>query len=326
MPCFDPLPAFRFHGNLPAFKHPSGKLRLFFGKAAQSLLAQHGQVHEVVTLPCGKCVGCLVRKVSDWSLRCVYEAQQWERSSFLTLTYRTADLPANRSLLKSDHQKFFKRLRQVLKREHGVSRIKYYMCGEYGERKGRPHYHVVLFGWDFPDRVEVPNNPGARDRLFTSPTLEAVWGHGEVRIGDVTSASAAYVARYTMKKLKGGRGKRAYAASGQVVPYTAMSKGIGRKHFERYRTDHFPCDEAVDPSNLQSRAVPRYFDKLLEAVDAEAFAAVKQRRVEKASKADPAEQTLARRSVREECLRRKLGLLFRNLEARNASEGDRLHS
>lgn len=320
MPCFKPLTAYQFHGDLPVFKHPSGKRRLFFGKQAESFMPQYGGVHQVVTLPCGKCVGCLVRRVGEWSLRCVLEAKHWERASFLTLTYRTSELPANRSLLKRDHQTFFKRLRQVLKREHGVSRLKYYMCGEYGERKGRPHYHVVLFGWDFPDRVEVANNPGARDPLFTSALLEAVWGHGSVRIGDVTAQSAAYVARYTLKKLRGQRGATFYEAAQQVPPYTACSKGIGKLEFQRYRADYFPSDEAIEPTTLRACPVPRYFDKLLEAVDSEAFAVVKEARIERALKADPLESSHARLAVREECLRRRLGLLFRHLEAGNAAE------
>lgn len=323
MPCFRPLQAYRFHVAQPWSFHESGKRKLFFGRAASRLLMEFGWAHELVSLPCGKCVGCLVRRVSDWSLRCVYEAQFWDRSSFLTLTYRTAALPANRSLLKADHQKFFKRLRQRLKRDHGVGALKYYMCGEYGERKGRPHYHVVLYGWDFPDRVQVPNNPGARDSLFTSPLLESVWGNGDVRIGEVSSESAAYVARYTMKKLRGAKGKAFYEANAQVPPYTACSKGVGRSHFERFRDDHFPCDEAVDPSSMQVRPVPRYFDKLLEAVDAEAFAEVKAARVERAMEIDPAECTPARLAVREECLRAKLGLLMRKVERDHATADSR---
>lgn len=323
MPCFSPLTAYQFSGPNPEFYHPSGKSRLFFeGRAARALLCQYGQYHSQVQIPCGKCVGCLVRKVSDWSLRCVYEAAQWPRSSFLTLTYKTSQLPANRSLLKADHQKFFKRLRQVLKREHGVGPIKYYLCGEYGGRKGRPHYHAVLFGWDFPDKFEVPNNPGARDPLFESPLLERVWGHGKATIGDVTGESAAYVARYTLKKLRGMRGTKFYSERSQVAPYTACSKGIGRSHFVRYRSDHYPSDEAVDLASGRSRPVPRYFDKLLEAVDSEAFKAVKQERLRRLAKANPADLTPERLRTREECLRRKIGLLFRNLEASHAASAD----
>lgn len=323
MPCFRPLTSYRFHVTQPGFRHASGKLRLFFGKVAQKLLREHSEWHEVVVLPCGKCVGCLVRRVADWSLRCVYEAAFWERSSFLTLTYRSGELPANRSLLKEDHQKFFKRLRQRLKRDFGVGPIKYYMCGEYGERKGRPHYHVVLFGWNFPDRIEVPNNPGSRDPLYTSPLLEEVWGKGEVRIGDVTSESAAYVARYTMKKLRGENGKRFYAARKQVAPYTACSKGVGRRHFERYRRDHYPSDEAVEVGGRR-RSVPRYFDKLLEKVDAELYEEVKLARVVRSCEETRlAESTPERLRVREECLRAKLGMLIRKVEASEAEDSRR---
>lgn len=326
MPCFRPLSAYRFFGDDPSFTHSSGKRRLFFGKSAEKLLRSHGSTHECVPLPCGKCLGCLLRRVSDWSLRCVYEAARWQRSSFLTLTYRSSDLPSNRSLLKRDHQLFFKRLRQRLLREYGVSKIKYFMCGEYGEKKGRPHYHVVLFGWDFPDRIPVANNPGARDQLYDSPFLAEVWGHGEVRIGEVTSESAAYVARYSLKKLRGKRGRASYEAAGQAVPYIACSKGIGRSHFDRYRSDHYPSDEAVDLTSLQKRGNPRYFDKLLEAVDPLEYALVKEARVEEVSKMDPLENSGPRLRVREEVLQRKLGLMVRDLERNHAAADSCRHS
>lgn len=319
MPCFRPVSAYRFFGDDASFVHASGKRRLFFGKVAQKLLPRYGSSHELVVLPCGKCLGCLLRRVSDWSLRCVYEAANWERSSFLTLTYRSSELPANRSLLKSDHQRFFKRLRQRLAREHSCTTVKYFMCGEYGERKGRPHYHVVLFGWDFPDRIPVPNNPGSRDPLFTSPFLEEVWGHGDVRIGDVTSESAAYVARYSLKKLRGKSGKY-YESAGQVPPYIACSKGIAKRHFERFRRDHYPSDEAVCLTTCQKRPNPRYFDKLLERVDSEALAAVKEARIGASVDLNQADLTPQRLRDREEVLRRKLGVLFRDMERNHAAE------
>lgn len=319
MPCFRPLSAYRFFGDDPSFVHASGKRRLFFGKSAEKLLPRYGSSHELVVLPCGKCLGCLLRRVSDWSLRCVYEAAGWSRSSFLTLTYRTSELPPNRSLLKDHHQRFFKRLRQRLLRDHGIRALRYFMCGEYGEKKGRPHYHVVLFGWDFPDRVEVPNNPSARDPLYTSPYLEEIWGHGDVRIGEVSSESAAYVARYSLKKLRGKSGKY-YESAGQVPPYIACSKGIAKKHFERFKGDHYPSDEAVCLTTCQKRPNPRYFDKLLERVDAAALEAVKEARVESLCSVNQADLTAQRLRDREEVLRRKLGVLFRDMERNHASE------
>ena len=46
-------------------------------------------------------------------------------------------------------KKFMKRLRKRFKGK----RIRFYMCGEYGEQFDRPHFHACIFGVDFPDKV-----------------------------------------------------------------------------------------------------------------------------------------------------------------------------
>ena len=77
-------------------------------------------------------------------MRVVHESYYWDSCIFLTLTYDDDHLPPNGSLVKSDLQKFFKRLRK-----NSGKKMAYFACGEYGEQTARCHYHVILFGLDF---------------------------------------------------------------------------------------------------------------------------------------------------------------------------------
>lgn len=146
-------------------------------------------------LPCGKCENCQIDKSNQWATRCLLEAQKWPKNAFLTLTYDDTHLPKDKSLLKADLQKFWKRLRKSLKDE----KIRYYACGEYGSTTMRPHYHAAVFNY-WPDDCIFYKPNSEKQPLWTSPKLEKIWGKGFVIIGALTYESAAYIARYVQKK------------------------------------------------------------------------------------------------------------------------------
>ena len=145
-------------------------------------------------LPCGKCAECLLERARDWSIRCTHEASMHEHNAFITLTYAPEHYPKDGKLNYFDFQLFMKRLRKHYKKEIG-----FFMCGEYGETTGRAHYHACLFGLDFEDKVlERQNEHG--DSIWSSKSLNSIWGLGHTEIGSVTQKSASYVARYILKK------------------------------------------------------------------------------------------------------------------------------
>jgi len=193
------------------------------------------------------------------------------------------------------------------------------MCGEYGDDLGRPHYHALLFGFDFPDKKlfkQVRGNP-----LYLSESLTRIWGLGHATIGDVTFKSAAYVARYVLKKINGDRAKAHYEkvdeSTGEirhVLPeYTKMSlkKGIAEKWFNEYKWDIYPDDYAVIEGKKYK--TPRYYDKLIKRSDgAEYLEVIKAVRVEHANKV-ASNATSKRLAAREQVQEAKAKLLRRNL-------------
>lgn len=180
----------------------------------------------------------------------VHEAQMHERNCFVTLTYEDDEQVG----LDVEHwQKFAKRVRK----EYGPFR--FFHCGEYGEVGFRPHYHACIFGLDFPDKtLRYTNRHG--DRVYDSPSLKSLWGHGHVSLGSVSWQSAAYVARYVMKKLTGNAAVEEY---GDLrPPYCTMSRnpGIGASWIEKYRSDVYP--EGVVIHNGKKFPAPRFYDEL----------------------------------------------------------------
>jgi len=142
--------------------------------------------------------------------------------------------------------------------------VGYYMCGEYGERNGRPHYHAILFGIDFADRQFHTMRNG--NRIDTSKTLEKLWGMGFASVGGATYESARYISEYIIKRLRDGKKTRLQTdlETGEVreVPkeYNAMSKrpGVGsgylRKHGEYLAHGWVIHNSSKIPP-------PRYYDK-----------------------------------------------------------------
>ncbi len=232
-----------------------------------------------MNVPCEGCIGCRTDRRKEWAARIMHEASQYESNSFLTLTYNDEQLPKDGSLDKSHHRNFIKRLRQ----HYPKTTMKYYMCGEYGDITNRPHYHSALMGLEFPDEILWSHNDG--NPLYTSETLEKIWGHGHAKIGQLQMQSAEYVAGYILKKITGQNADdhyRRYDNYGNPYwlqeEYNAMSKGIGEKWFKKYWRDVYPSDEMPVPGVGVVSGPPRYYEKLMEGIDNQVMQEVKNKR------------------------------------------------
>lgn len=240
MACYHPVKAWRSRSV-----NESGKRPLVFR-------LQDGFADLPVVVPCGQCIGCRVARQRAWAVRLLHEASTSTASSFLTLTYRDTEVPYGLvpTLAPLDVTLFLKRLRLE------IGPVRYFVCGEYGERGDRPHYHMLLYGYDFPDRKYWCTTGG--NKLFRSALLEKVWPFGNSLIGSVSTASAQYVAKYTVKKVRGARAEAHYL--GREPEFARMSRrpGIGSAWVEKFGRGLFPRDFVVVPGGKKV-AVPRYY-------------------------------------------------------------------
>lgn len=213
---------------------------------------------QYVVIPCGQCVACRLNKSREWATRCVLESKMHEDNCFITLTYDDAHLPKDYGLCKKHFTDFMKRLRK-----NTGCKIRYYAAGEYGDLYSRPHYHACLFGWKPDDLFLYCERNGVK--LFLSETLSKAWQYqGYVTVGEVTFESAAYVARYVMKKITGSKADDHYC--GRQPEYTVMSRrpGIGASFFEKYSTDIYGKDFIVIRDQIKCKP-PKYFDRIYDS-------------------------------------------------------------
>ena len=257
MACYSPLSAYRLANGSVVF-------------------AERGDVVSSLTLPCGQCIGCRLERSRQWAVRCMHEASLHDTNCFITLTYSSDHLPSDNSLNYRHFQLFMKRLRKYAKVP-----VRFYMCGEYGEMGERPHYHACLFGYSFSD-LQLVNVSPAGSPIYRSAVLESLWTFGFSSIGEVTFESAAYVARYIMKKITGHNSDAHYRdvdlSTGEIInrvpEFNRMSlkPGIGARWFEKFTSDVFPHDRVV--INGAKSKPPRYYDKLYSKIDPIGFESI----------------------------------------------------
>lgn len=320
MPCYRPLDGYRSATVNPAT-----------GKRSIAFSPREGFSDMPISLPCGSCIGCRLERSRQWAIRCVHEASLHSNNCFITLTYAPEHLPKGGTLVMEHFQLFMKRLRK----KYGAG-IRFFHCGEYGEKKGRPHYHALLFNFDFPDKEKAPFSleKHSEHDLWTSESLTELWGKGHCSIGSVTFESAAYVARYITKKRTGkgcpprcvDAGKPYHSClspekyyDGIKPEYITMSRkpGIASKWYSQWKTDVFPSDSVV----VRGREMkpPKFYVRQLEIDDPLTFRIVKKRRKENAKEfSEKPENSPSRRRIKEKVKFLTLKNLKRRFE--NAEE------
>lgn len=275
MPCFHPITCYRSRETTKL-----GKRQMVFEqtKAINKIPYQ---------IPCGQCIGCKIDRSQQWAVRIMHESSLHQDNMFVTLTYNEENLPHHGHLVKTDVQKFMKRLRKKFK---GV-KIRFYQCGEYGETTGRPHYHLCIFGLTMPDKKHCRTTKDG-NKLYSSEILEGIWKKGAVQTGDLTFQSAAYVARYCTKKVNGSMAAEHYERvdpiTGEIYQLTpefssmSLKPAIGKGWLDKYKTDVYPSDEIIVDGHRVK--VPRFYDKHYEITNPEAFNKIKDKRWNNAKK------------------------------------------
>jgi hypothetical protein len=299
MPCFKPLQAY----SPKVARKANGKRIITFDVSKGA-----DKSYESMVLPCGQCIGCRISKSREWAIRCVHEASQYDFNCFLTLTYCRGQSAKHfdcdhkirynptQTLIKSDLQKFLKRFRKKYSGFQGVYDeqknrkmfpIRYFACGEYGENLQHPHFHLCVFNFDFTDKELWNIKNGVR--LYRSASLEKLWPFGFSTIGAVNAVSAAYVARYCIKKINGDMSYSHYNVdvdpeTGEMIQlepeFITMSRrpGIGRGWLQANHEDLYPKDFITNDGSQYKP--PRYYDKVFESYHPEIMETVKKKRKE----------------------------------------------
>jgi len=324
MPCFSPIYAYQ-----PLEVNEKGKRPLKFVTDISMKDIPKGYQ---MAVPCGKCIGCRLERSRQWALRCVHEAQLYDDNCFITLTFndeylfkwssrglKLEDRPAviSGSLVKRDFQNFMKRLR----REYPGVKIKYFHCGEYGEDGDRPHHHACLFNFRFPDQEEFVTESGSK--VWVSDTLTKLWPFGYSYIGDVTFESAAYCARYVIKKWarQNLKGEALFQAmkdfdkneGSKLAEYVTMSRrpGIGADWIDQFFSDVYPKD-FITIRGVKCKP-PKYYDLKKELTNQDEFFKIKYARLLRA-KSNP-DNSLVRLKVRKLVKEKEIQGLRRNYDA-----------
>lgn len=160
---------------------------------------------------CGGCPECLSKRSSRHVLTSVFEAKKHVHNCMVTLTYDRyirdncgriiGEEEPNRDLhvCKRDIQLFIKRLRK----KFGPG-IRYRVSAEYGKRTHRAHYHVLLFGVQFPDVVRYKRSKRG-NWIYHSHLLSKLWCHGICTVDclHVEGKLARYCSKYASKDARG---------------------------------------------------------------------------------------------------------------------------
>lgn len=304
MGCDFPIPAYRSQEINPA----TGRSRITFNPM-EARNSQNFGVH----IPCGRCIGCKMEKAKQWALRCDKEAQLHEQNCFLTLTFANQHLPVDYSVHPRHMQLFFKKLRKFIY----PRKVRFYLGAEYGDENLRPHYHVILFNYDFNDKIFYERTPRG-DILYTSRNLSKLWPYGLATLGAVTFESAGYTARYSTKKITGPKASdyylRVHPLHGficRVRPeFSLMSRrpGIGQGWIKKYADEVYRSDSVI----VRGREVkpPRFFDQQLSEEDQ---IKLSRQRKAKSIQRPPDERTNKRRAAKAEVRDARISTLKRKL-------------
>lgn len=197
---------------------------------------------KVTNMPhnCGHCAHCRSQKKVAWSSRVIADYNAFnQKAVFLTLDYADSHLPNARpvynqktgevyryasgmprlmgDLCRPHANAFFNKFKTYYQRKFNTKfEGKYFLCGEYGGRFGRPHYHALILGIDI-NQIEVIK------------LLESCWKYGRCKIEAPRNAEHCikYIAGYLFDSI-GSQSQFMQHYQVKQVPFCNVSKGFGK--------------------------------------------------------------------------------------------------
>lgn len=275
-------------------------------------LEKQGSNWRYQLIPCQHCWACQLKYSAEWASRLTWESNYHEHKYFITLTYDEEHLPIYESFkyidedgdvtkyendgtwngtLQPEHvTRFIKSLRKRYERQ-GITGIKYFYCGEYGEETHRPHYHMILFGapLDINQFYDFHVDSKHKKLHWKSKEVEELWSYGMIDLAEVEWNCCAYVARYCMKKIDQENDARVYAEAGKIKEFIRMSRrpGIGMRYYEENKDKIYENDEVIQKTiqgNTSSFKPPKAFDRKFEKDNPEVYRMIKESRQQAAER------------------------------------------
>lgn len=220
-------------------------------------------------VPCGRCTECRLQHSREVATRVVLEALDYTDNWCITLTYDDDNLvfggEGRATLVPPDLKKFMKDLRRYFEYHYNHTGIRFYACGEYGDKNARPHYHLIVFNLPLLAQdvfIAKGEKSETGEDLFISPIIDDLWSKGRVRLNTLSWKYAAYCARYIMKKQLGKK-STVYDDLKIVPEFTRGSNrpGIGYNYLKAHE-EKIIHDEGIllnIGSKVQKVPIPKYF-------------------------------------------------------------------
>lgn len=145
---------------------------------------------------CGKCYECKLERGRNWVYKIWLEALEHKEKCFITLTYKD-DKKGRQQVEKREMQLFIKKLRKKIE----PKKIKYFIAGEYGEKKGRAHYHLIILGY-IPKDLKQHRGKGQSKRgnnMYDSKEIKELWGKGRISVQRFHHKEIGYLSLYLNK-------------------------------------------------------------------------------------------------------------------------------
>lgn len=316
MACYHPLYRIEYNlkdkdGNLLSYKiDKQGRKKptaVILGELEYKLKFPNGCKSEelrVTPIGCGQCIGCRLDYSRQWANRIVLESKKYKNDDcwFLTLTYddehvptkttkndKTGEIKQGLTLKKQDLQKFIKKLRRHYEYHYNHTGIRFYAAGEYGETTNRPHYHLCMFNMPIFTKYELHKKNEIGQAIFTCEEIQKIWGLGFIAIAHQSWETAAYTARYMLKKQKGDTADWYYKSQAKDPEFTLCSRnpGIGKEYYDNNKQKIYKNDEIIiaRAKGAQKIKPPKYYDTLYDIEEPEEMEEIKEKRRKQAENA-----------------------------------------
>ena len=196
--------------------------------------------------PCRQCWQCKENRINDWVGRCIAERETAVCASVVTLTYGGGDTAQSRFLRKSDMTAYFKAIR------NDGYKVRYFYVGEYGSKKGRSHFHAVLF-WPEP----MPF------RELRKNIQDEWWPHGFSYWDDADGSTIRYVMKYINKDFGDDDAVRTLGMSRKPILGRSFFIELAARYVEQGLAPQRPFYKFRDVLNQEGKPIEFYMPPLV---------------------------------------------------------------